>query len=114
MAARGRAYRAKNPEKVNAYYRRVKDTPEFKAKRLVRELWRAYKITPEEREAMYAAQGYECAVCPATEVEVDHCHAIGKVRGLLCSQCNMALGLLQDHGARIRKLAAYIDLATYG
>lgn len=40
---------------------------------------------------------------------VDHCHGSGQVRGILCSQCNLALGYLKDDPDRISRLLAYIS-----
>ena len=67
---------------------------------------RNYKITLEQYEEIYRKQGGVCAVCferetmkylgKVRELCVDHDHNTGKVRGLLCSNCNRALGLLQD------------------
>lgn len=50
---------------------------------------------------MLAAQGGHCALCPATEsrpgfaLSVDHDHASGHVRGLLCAPCNKILGFVE-------------------
>jgi hypothetical protein len=43
---------------------------------------------------------------------VDHCHATGKVRGLLCHNCNRALGLLKDDKSTIRRALEYLEGAT--
>lgn len=40
---------------------------------------------------------------------IDHCHETGVVRGVLCRECNVALGLLDENSIRIRKLADYIE-----
>jgi hypothetical protein len=56
-------------------------------------LMRRYGITRQERSAMLVAQDGLCALCyeqPATEV--DHDHNSGRVRGMLCKPCNVALG----------------------
>ncbi len=51
---------------------------------------------------MEEEQGYSCAICGETErnlnrgLFVDHCHKTGKIRGLLCIKCNMAMGLMSD------------------
>lgn len=41
---------------------------------------------------------------------VDHCHSTGKVRGLLCNNCNRALGLLKDDKEILKKMIEYLDV----
>ena len=63
-----------------------------------------YGITAAEYAALLAAQGGRCAVCHATEAPthwrnglcVDHDHATGRVRGLLCNACNLAAGFVRS------------------
>jgi hypothetical protein len=43
------------------------------------------------------------------QLNVDHDHLTGKVRGLICSRCNTALGLLADDPALLRRAASYIE-----
>jgi len=70
-----------------------------------------YGLIPEEHTRMLAAQGGNCAVCKSPSQRgrlcVDHDHVTGKVRSLLCRQCNLALGLLKENSERIYKLAEY-------
>ena len=60
-----------------------------------------YGITRKQWQEMAHAQGYCCAICkvrqPKKRFAVDHCHKTGNVRGLLCSNCNAALGFLKDN-----------------
>jgi len=61
--------------------------------------------------AMRAAQADRCAICRA-DVErlvADHCHKTGKVRGLLCKECNFALGWMRDNPATARAAADYLE-----
>lgn len=61
---------------------------------------------------MLDRQGGACAICLQVRTEtlhVDHCHATGAVRGLLCGACNRALGLLNDDPGLIRRAADYLD-----
>lgn len=70
-----------------------------------------YGLTVEQLDAMTAAQGGLCAVCsrqPGKKgLAVDHHHATGVVRGLLCSSCNTAIGLLRDDPELMEKAAQY-------
>jgi hypothetical protein len=43
------------------------------------------------------------------KLAVDHCHETGKVRKLLCHNCNRALGLFKDNHDVIRKAADYVE-----
>lgn len=79
-----------------------------------------YGITPEMYDEMHESQQGKCAICekPAprigTETErplaVDHCHETGRIRALLCSQCNSGIGMLSDSAGKLRRATAYLDL----
>jgi RNase P subunit RPR2 len=62
---------------------------------------------------MVAAQGGICAGClrplePGRKTNVDHCHSTGRVRGILCPNCNTTLGLAYDNPETLERLAAYL------
>ena len=72
-----------------------------------------YGLTTEQYAAMEQAQGNVCAVCSercstGRRLAVDHDHATGAVRGLLCHRCNRAIGLLGDDAALLRAAAEYL------
>nr|BFD85776.1 hypothetical protein StreXyl84_51770 [Streptomyces sp. Xyl84] len=46
---------------------------------------------------------------PASPEHVDHCHGTGRVRGVLCSSCNAALGQFKDRPDVMRRAAAYVE-----
>ena len=77
----------------------------------------SYGITIEDYEAMLDAQDGRCAIsaCDATEPggrggwHVDHDHVTGKVRGLLCTNCNSGLGRFRDDPAVLRAAADYLE-----
>lgn len=73
-----------------------------------------YGITPEEYDAMLQAQGGTCAICHGTEsvgrLAVDHCHATGVVRGLLCTNCNQAIGKLRDDTQLLKNAINYLEV----
>lgn len=75
----------------------------------------AYGITVADRERMLEEQGNVCAICggPPTgnrwdTFVIDHDHISGKVRGLLCSNCNVAIGLLNDDPKLIERAMEYL------
>lgn len=70
-----------------------------------------YGLTLDEYEAMVEDQGGKCAICgvtPKTRLCVDHCHATGIVRGLLCRSCNTAIGLLREDTKVMGKAIQYV------
>ena len=71
-----------------------------------------FGITAGQYGALFAAQGGVCAICGRPPVgkrlAVDHNHETGAVRGLLCSNCNRALGLLQDDESVVASAARYL------
>lgn len=73
-----------------------------------------YGLTVEQVEAMHKAQDWKCAICEGQlasgkKVCIDHCHVTRKVRGILCDDCNKAIGLMNDDPARLRAAADYLD-----
>ena len=79
-------------------------------------LKQAYGLTHEQVEEMKRLQDYKCYVCNKHESEagskglvVDHNHTTGKIRKLLCSPCNTALGLLNEDVGIFTSLIKYVE-----
>lgn len=94
-----RSYYNKNKEKlIEANYRRK------------------YGLTSEDFLKMLKEQNYGCAVCAEKIGEakrkrrlfIDHCHKTGMARGVLCGNCNTAIGMLKDSAELLLKARLYI------
>ncbi|MET9467901.1 endonuclease VII domain-containing protein [Streptomyces sp. NPDC006544] len=73
-------------------------------------LKRSYGMTEADRDEMVAEQGGICLIYkkrPA--IHVDHCHTTGKVRGVLCFNCNTAIGKLGDDPDTARRVVSYLE-----
>jgi hypothetical protein len=71
-----------------------------------------YKTDDIEFERLKAAQGGKCLICecvPDVKLAVDHDHDTGAIRGLLCKQCNFALGQFGDDLTKLRGAVAYME-----
>lgn len=84
--------------------------PEVKKRKRDQQLMYQYGITREEYNAMLQGQSHKCAIC-ADHLEtpyVDHCHAHGHVRGLLCNGCNVGLGHFRDNPVLLESAIKYL------
>ena len=108
MRARSKEYEATPARKASNRKRNRKTT------------LKQFGLTPEAYNVMFAQQNGRCAICGTDQpggkhkdkFHVDHDHATGNVRGLLCANCNVGLGKFGDDPARIRAAIAY--LAKHG
>lgn len=72
--------------------------------------------SPEDYERAWVLQGGKCAICGCelgssryTKPAADHDHKTGKLRGILCMQCNTALGLFKDSPYRLESAIHYLE-----
>lgn len=87
-----------------------------------RYLQRNYGMTLMQYEVIREKQQGLCAICETEgfimanhhkmKLVVDHCHASGRVRGLLCHNCNRALGLLKDSDKVLQRAIDYLRETT--
>ena len=116
-----RAWREKNADHVKAYnaeYMPEYYTRDYAAEgRWVRGL-KQYGLTPDTFNAMWLEQEGKCAICEhemlprgrkKEAVAVDHNHATGEVRGLLCRGCNHGIGNLKDDPEVLKRAAEYLE-----
>ena len=67
-------------------------------------LKRKYGLTLEAFDELLASQGGGCAICGKPDADnVDHDHATGRVRGILCWNCNIAIGQFEDDDDRLAR-----------
>ena len=78
-----------------------------------------YGLTIEDYETLLHKQKGVCAICKKEEsaksnkgyiksLAVDHCHSTGKVRGLLCQDCNLGIGKLKDNVDLVESALNYL------
>jgi hypothetical protein len=120
-------WHANNPEKRKEQKRRhyekhknridqkAKDWYENNKERYVHNgLLRRYGITLEQYNLLREQQDFCCAICNDHEdiagkkMVVDHDHATGKIRKLLCTKCNVGIGMLKDSADIMERAAKYI------
>lgn len=107
-------YSIQNKDKKKAYLKEwnLKNKDKAKAAKLKRN----YNLTLDQYNKMLSDQNGCCKVCSvkfdmlitSLGPNVDHCHKTNKVRGLLCINCNTALGKLKDDTKIMQKLIKYI------
>lgn len=107
-----------NRDRYLARLKRWREEDPGKKKRMDREshLKRKYGITQADYDRMLEAQGFGCGICGDVRpggrtFHVDHDHATGAVRGLLCVKCNQGLGLLRENPALLAMAIEYLGAA---
>ena len=108
------------------YFNKVIATDPIKLKNFqrgarLRHLLKKYGITLEQYDAMLEEQQGSCAICGTADngstqdgknplpLSVDHDHATGKIRRLLCTPCNFLVGFLEVNPVRYEAAKAYLD-----
>jgi len=73
--------------------------------------FREYGLSVTEYQRLLAQQNGVCAICrePDRELCVDHDHKTGRVRSLLCNNCNSAIGFLRESPLLARAAATYLE-----
>lgn len=103
-------YREKNRDKIN---KRTRDwNKKYPEKRKNTDLKYSYGLTLIEFNELLAKQDNRCAICSnlikGRNIHTDHNHITGKVRGLLCKNCNLGIGLFKDNFSLLIRAADYI------
>lgn len=129
-------WRAANADKIKAYQKNWKAEnavsqaeyqkaymadyqvkPEIQYKTWERNLRRNYRMTPDDFNKLWKDQDGKCAICQIDmqprgrkldAAAVDHNHATGEVRGLLCRACNHGIGCLKDSPDVLKAAAKYL------
>ena len=115
-----REWRKRNPEKLRAYSRkhRLRHPDVCKSSNRNCKLKKAYGISTSDFDELLKAQGGVCAICKQApsrtafntqRLHVDHNHGTGKIRGLLCLNCNRGIGAFQDNFELLHLAATYLE-----
>ena len=104
-------WQAENRKHYNALQQRWRD--ENRAGLRDKYLRSSYGINTEQYEAMWTAQAGLCAIChmeprSGKRLFVDHCHETLKIRGLLCDDCNVAIGRFHDNPDLVFQAVEYL------
>ncbi len=116
---KGREWVENNKEKIEEYKRLYRQdvVKQERSKVYHRAKWLkdSFNMTVDDYMAMYEKQNGQCAICGSDQNGsrknfcIDHDHETGKVRGLLCHNCNVSVGLMKDSPSLLRQAAAYLE-----
>ena len=117
---KGKAYYSKNKNtlfvKQKEHY--IKNRVELNKRQTIYNRKKRYGVSEEEYKTMFLKQNGNCLGCGTNQsklkkaLHVDHCHITGKVRGLLCATCNLALGYAKDNEQILLNLIKYLKNAN--
>lgn len=112
---RSKRYRVEHPDKIREMRQNYKERRKeirYKTDRNAH-LKRKYKISESDYKVMYENQNGCCLICGIKKeygkLCIDHSHQNGNVRGLLCSSCNFAIGLLKDDVKLVKRVISYLE-----
>jgi hypothetical protein len=93
-----KAYYQEHPDKMQSHHRKSR-----------------YGLSREDVDCLIKIQGNVCAICgkpgwSGKEPHIDHNHETGRVRGLLCFHCNLALGLIKDNPRIAQAMIDYLNV----
>lgn len=115
---KNKAWREKNPHKYLQSASKYRDNNRNKIKDY--KLKVRYNISSDDYNLMFQKQNGKCDICGNSEIAVhnftkrnqslavDHCHKTGKVRGLLCQDCNRGIGQFYDDVNRLENAIKYL------
>jgi hypothetical protein len=111
-----RKHYVKNKEKLSIKSKEDwKNNPERRTKSRLR----PYKLTSEEFDSLLLRDDNKCSICSLSRKEhfikykrdlyIDHCHVSNKIRGILCHNCNLALGNFKDDKKLLNNAIIYLE-----
>lgn len=106
-------WKRKNPERYARSQRRRRERRDEARIRVERDqyLQRTYGLALLDFEFLIVSQQGRCAICgkpDGKKLHIDHDHATGCIRGLLCGSCNRAMGLFHEDAARFEAAGEYL------
>lgn len=106
-------YKLDNRERIKLWAAEYRSRPGHVRLQANRHRKAKYGISIDEAEALLESQHGRCKICGTTDFGnrgpiVDHDHVSGKVRGMLCHNCNVGIGLFKDNVLALRIAANYI------
>lgn len=125
-AKRMREKRKNNPElyekerqkRSEWYQKKYHGDPDYRASRNRKTAVSRYGLSVDDYAEMLKAQNYACAICKTLHYDehrkrlyIDHDHPLGKkaVRGLLCQNCNIGLGVFKDNIDSLKAAIRYLE-----
>lgn len=109
--AANKQWREENPDFFAANYQANRKQRIFNAREWT--LKRRFGLSLKDYDDMLLAQNGVCAICGGRDknrrLAVDHCHHTGRVRGLLCRDCNVSLGLMREDCSRLSAAISYLQ-----
>lgn len=117
---RAQKWYRKNHEQNKERARKIQANRRERGLNQDRERWykirNKYGLSKDDWYVLYEGQGKCCAICAKQLTErwafVDHDHITGKVRGILCTRCNLCIGQFEDNPVSLRNAAQYLLRAS--
>jgi len=99
---------------TNSHRHRSRCKPCERTVVVARKMRQRFNLTIDEYDKMLENQQGKCAICGGGREKqkykfaVDHCHATGKIRGILCTNCNAGLGFFKDNPQSLTNALTYL------